>query len=161
MNFIVDGMLGKLARWLRMMGHDAQYSKVSDDSELLATAKREHRILLTRDLALYQQACAKNIEACYVEGTTESERLADLAARFGILLDIDLERSRCPKCNTKLDLASKEEIACRVEKNTLEYYDIFWKCPGCQAVYWQGAHWVKIRATLEQANQKLKEKKIN
>ena len=161
MNFIVDGMLGKLARWLRMMGHDAQYSTVSVDSELLATAKKKHRILLTRDFALYQQAIAKNIEAYYIEGTTESERLADLAARFGFPLNIDLEKSRCPKCNTKLDLASKEEIACRVEKNTFEYYDIFWKCPCCQAVYWQGAHWAKIRATLEQAKQKLKEKKIN
>ena len=45
MNFIVDGMLGKLARWLRMMGHDAKYSNVANDEELLATAKKENRML--------------------------------------------------------------------------------------------------------------------
>jgi uncharacterized protein with PIN domain len=158
-NFIVDGMLGKLARWLRMMGFDAKYSNVADDAELLTTAKNENRVLLTRDFALYEQAVAKNVEAYYVEGTTEPERLANLAARFGIPLEIDLERSRCPKCNTKLAPVPKEEIAGGVKKNTLEHYDTFWKCPGCNAVYWQGAHWTKIRATLEEAKQKLKEKK--
>jgi len=158
-NFIVDGMLGKLARWLRMMGQDAKYSNMADDAALLATAKKENRVLLTRDFALYEQAVAKNVEAYYVEGTTEPERLANLAARFGIPLEIDLEKSRCPKCNTKLAPVPKEEIAGKVEKNTLEHYDTFWKCPGCNVVYWQGAHWTKIRVTLEEAKQKLKEKK--
>ena len=158
MNFVVDGMLGKLARWLRMMGHDAKYSNVANDAELLATAKMENRVLLTRDFALFEQAVAKNVGAYYVEGATEPERLADIAARFDIPLEIDLEKSRCPKCNTKLASVSKEEIAGAVEKNTLEHYNTFWKCPGCNAVYWQGAHWTKIRATLEEAK-KLKEKK--
>jgi uncharacterized protein with PIN domain len=158
-SFVVDGMLGKLARWLRMMGHDAKYSNVADDAELLATAKKENRILLTRDFELYEQALAKEIEACYVEGPTEPERLSDISARFGIPLEIDLETSRCPKCNTKLAPVPKEEIAGGVEKNTLEHYNVFWKCPGCGAVYWQGAHWTKIRETLEEAKQKLKEKK--
>jgi uncharacterized protein with PIN domain len=158
-NFIVDGMLGKLARWLRMMGHDAKYSNMADDADLLATAKKENRVLLTRDFALFEQAVAKNIGSYYVEGNVEPERLANVAARFDLPLEIDLEKSRCPKCNTKIAPVPKEEIAGGVEKNTLEHYDTFWKCPGCKAVYWQGAHWTKIRATLEEAKQKLKEKK--
>jgi uncharacterized protein len=157
-NFVIDGMLGKLARWLRMMGHDANYSNVSNDAELLATAKAEKRVLLTRDFALYQQATAKSIEAYYVEGKTESERLANLAARFSIPLEIDLEKSRCPKCDAKLASVPKDEIAKDAEENTLAHYDTFWKCPNCGAVYWQGAHWTKIRSTLEEAKQKLKEK---
>jgi len=151
-------MLGKLARWLRMMGHDTQYSTKLNDAELLAVARSEKSVLLTRDLALYQQAAAKSIEAYYVEGNTEPERLAEMAARFGIPLEIDLEKSRCPKCNTKIAVVPKEEIADKVEKNTLLYYSEFWKCPYCGAFYWQGAHWTKIRATLEEAKEKLKEK---
>ena len=159
MNFILDGMLGKLARWLRMMGHDAKYSTLLEDSQLLKIAKEEDRVLLTRDLALYQQAIAKNLEAYYVEGTTEPDRLSELTQRFSLPLFIDLEKSRCPKCNTKLQPAPKEKVADKVEENTLKFYDTFWECPNCGAVYWQGAHWTKIRATLEQAKEKQKEKK--
>jgi uncharacterized protein with PIN domain len=159
LNFIVDGMLGKLARWLRMMGHDAKYSTTLQDAELLALAKQEKRVLLTRDLALYQQAAAKGIDAYYVEGNTEAERLSEISARFSVPLKIDLEESRCPKCNTKLATAPKEEITEKVQKNTLLHYSEFWRCPNCGAVYWQGAHWTKIRATLEEAKEKVEKKK--
>ncbi len=160
MKFILDGMLGKLARWLRMMGHDTEYSTELGDTELLEIAKRENRTLLTRDLALYQRAISKNVEAYYVEGLTESNRLAELSVRFGILLAIDMTKSRCPKCNTALLSASKAEIAQKVEKNTLLYYNEFWKCPNCGSVYWQGAHWTKICANLEEAKLIRKEKLV-
>jgi uncharacterized protein len=159
LNFIVDNMLGKLARWLRMMGHDAKYSTSLQDAELLAIAKQEKRVLLTRDLALYQQATAKGVEAFYVGGTKEAERLSEISVRFGVALAIDLEQSRCPKCNTKLNTAIKEEIVDKVKPNTLLNYSEFWRCPNCNAVYWQGAHWTKIRATLEEAKQKMDMKK--
>ena len=155
MNFVVDGMLGKLTRWLRMMGHDVKYSNKLDDTELMVIAKKESRVLLTRDLALYQRAIAKGIEAFYVEGMTEPERLAELARRFSIPLVIDLKSSRCPRCNAPLQSVPKEKVVDRVEKNTFAHYSAFWECPNCGHVYWQGAHWTKIRATLEDA-EKLK-----
>ena len=157
MKFILDGMLGKLARWLRMMGHDVQYSTTLNDSELLETTKKENRILLTRDLELYQRAIAKNAQAYYIEGQTEAEHLAELSQRFGISLTIDLTQSRCPKCNTHLRSVPKEDVAEKVEKNTLLHYNEFWNCSNCGAIYWQGAHWAKIFATLD--NAKLKQKK--
>lgn len=159
MNFLLDGMLGKLTRWLRMMGYDAKYS-IADDVSLLEIAKSEDRVLLTRDLALYQQANARNVKVHYVEGKTETERLAELAKRYQFPIEIDLEQSRCPKCNTKLVPTPKEEIANQVKENTLAHYDAFWKCLGCGAVYWQGAHWTKILATLEEAKQKEAEVKL-
>jgi uncharacterized protein with PIN domain len=149
--FIADGMLGKLARWLRILGQDVKYSNQSDDAELVAIAEKEQRVLLTRDLELYQHAVAKGIDAFYVEGRTEAEKLAKLAERFDFSLTIDLRRSRCPRCNTRIRLTPKETIAEKVEKNTLIHYDEFWKCPKCGQVYWQGAHWKGIQATLEEA----------
>ena len=157
MKFILDGMLGKLARWLRMMGQDVTYSTENSDSELLVITKKENRVLLTRDLALYQHAIAKNFEAYYVEGITESDRLSELSSRFGISLSIDMSQSRCPKCNTHLTSVPKQKIVEKVERNTFLYYNEFWNCSNCGAVYWQGAHWTKICATLE--NAKLKQKK--
>jgi len=156
--FIADGMLGKLTRWLRMLGHDVKYSNKLNDAELTVIAKKERRILLTKDLELYQRAIAKGIDAFYVEGRTEAKRLAELAKRFNIPLTIDLKNSRCPRCNTKLRSIPKEKLAGKVEKNTFTYYDDFWKCPKCGHIYWQGAHWGRIRATLEEAEENLKKK---
>jgi uncharacterized protein with PIN domain len=149
--FIADGMLGKLTRWLRMLGQDVKYSNQFEDEELIITANKERRVLLTRDLELYQRAIAKGIDAFYVEGRTEAEKLAELAKRFDFPLTIDLKRSRCPRCNTKIRPTPKEKLAGKVEKNTFIYYDEFWKCPKCGHIYWQGAHWEGICATLEKA----------
>ena len=157
MKFIADGMLGKLTRWLRMLGQDVKYSNQSEDEELIMTANKEQRVLLTRDLELYQRAIAKGIDAFYVEGRTEAEKLAELAKRFDFPLTIDLKRSRCPRCNTKIRPTPKEKLAGKVEKNTFIYYDEFWKCSKCGHIYWQGAHWEGIRVTLEKAK-KFREK---
>jgi uncharacterized protein with PIN domain len=150
-------MLGKLARWLRMLGHDVRYSVELDDAQLLAVARKERRTLLTKDLALYQQATAKGIEALYTDGQTEGERLAEVAKRFGVELEIDMNVSRCPKCNTRVRPVPKETVAERVEDNTFSNYDEFWRCPKCSQIYWQGAHWTKIRKTLEMAKKEKEE----
>ena len=68
MKFLADSMLGKLARWLRMLGHDVTYNVELDDNVLLEVAKKENRVLLTRDLELYQRAIDKDLDAFYVEG---------------------------------------------------------------------------------------------
>ena len=157
MKFVADGMLGSLARWLRMMGHDVEFPAVLDDDKLMVLAKKENRILLTRDLELYKRSTTRGIDVFYVEGKNESERLGALAKRFGITLEIDLSVSRCPRCNTMIQPVSKEEIANKVEKNTFAHYDEFWVCPKCGKVYWQGAHWPKIRETLEEAKRRANE----
>jgi uncharacterized protein with PIN domain len=149
--FIADGMLGKLTRWLRMLGQDVAYSTQLGDAELMAAAEKENRVLLTRDSELYQRAISKGIDAFYVEGRTEAEKLAGLAERFDVPLTIDLARSRCPRCNGRIRLTPKEQLAGKVEKNTFIYYNEFWKCSKCGCVYWQGAHWDGIRATLDEA----------
>ena len=148
-------MLGKLTRWLRMLGHDVEYSNKLDDAQLIMVAKKERRILLTRDLELYQQATAKGVNAFYLEGKTEAEKLAHLAKRFNIKLVIDMATSRCTKCNTQVKPTSKENVADRVENSTFSHYNDFWECPKCRQIYWQGAHWAKIRKTLETAKENL------
>jgi hypothetical protein len=151
-------MLGKLTRWLRMLGQDVIYSVKLNDSELLELAKKENRVLLTKDLELYQRAVAKGIDAFYLEGKTESERLTELAKRYDLTLAIDMEKSRCPKCNTKLKATPKEMLLGELQKNTFIHYDEFWKCPDCGQVYWQGAHWKKICDILNEATAKLEKK---
>ncbi len=151
MKFIADGMLGKLSRWLRMLGQDVTYSTRLKDDEILAIAEKEQRVLLTRDSELHQRATAKGISSFSVKGKTEAEKLAELAGTFGFPLIIDLKISRCPKCNGRLLSTPKETLSGKVKKNTFIHYKEFWKCSKCGRVYWQGAHWDGIRATLEEA----------
>ena len=153
MKFIADGMLGKLTRWLRMLGQDVKYSTNLEDSQLLVLAKKEKRILLTRDFELYQRAVGRGIEAFYLEGLTGEEKLAELAKRFNIRMEIDMTSSRCPKCNSPVKPVSPKKAAEKVEKSTFEHYSEFWKCPKCGQIYWQGAHWTKIRKSLTAAKE--------
>jgi hypothetical protein len=148
-------MLGKLARWLRMLGQDVTYDVKLNDNELLELAKKESRMLLTKDLELYKRAVAKGIDAFFVRGTFESEQLAEIANRYGLSLTIDMETSHCPVCNTRLVATPKELLLSELKKNTLKYYEKFWRCPNCGQIYWQGAHWKQISSTLNEAQAKL------
>jgi hypothetical protein len=152
-NFLVDGMLGKLTRWLRMLGHDVIYSTQLRDNELLELAKAEKRTLLTKDLELYKRAITRGLDAFYIEGKTESNRLAEIAMRYELSLEIDMDKSHCPICNTPIKTASKEELKDQLESNTYRYYERFWLCPNCGQIYWQGAHWKQITKTLTEAIQ--------
>jgi len=140
-----------------MLGYNVKYSNKLDDSQLIKIAKNEKRILLTRDLELYQQATAKQVDAFYLKVRTEEEKLAELAKRFKIKLDIDMTTSRCPKCNARVKPILKERVADKIDKGTLTYYNKFWECPKCQQIYWQGAHWTEIRKTLEKAKREVRE----
>jgi uncharacterized protein with PIN domain len=156
LRFITDGMLGKLTRWLRMLGHDVTYFRSADDEKLVELAKSEKRVLLTRDHNLYQQAVSRGLDAVLVEATDEAEKLADLAGRFGFILEIDLSVSRCPKCNSRIEAVPKGVVVDEIPEATSMYYDDFWKCLGCGQVYWRGAHWKRIEKTLEEAKSKLR-----
>ena len=159
MKFLVDGMLGKLARWLRMLGQDVTYDTGLGDNELLELAKKESRVLLTKDLELYKRAASRNIETNYIEGTTEPERLSEVSIRYGLALVIDMDKTHCPVCNTLLKPASKELLRDELQTNTYAHYDKFWKCPNCGQIYWQGAHWKQINNTLNEAQKKLEKPK--
>jgi hypothetical protein len=149
-------MLGKLTRWLRMLGQDVEYMGSMADKALIQKAKKTSRVLLTRDLQLFQRAIARGAEAFLIESTNEAESLARLAKRFKFKLEIDLKTSRCPKCNTQIRSVRKDSIIDRIPETTSTYYNEFWECPNCKQIYWQGAHWKRIEKTLKEARKALK-----
>jgi uncharacterized protein with PIN domain len=134
-----------------MLGQDVEYSNNVEDTDLLTVAKKENRILLTRDFELYQRALGKGVDAFYLEESTGEEKLAELAKRYGVPLEIEMSISRCPKCNSPVKPVPREKLAETVEKNTFEHYMEFWQCSKCGQIYWQGAHWTKIEKSLETA----------
>ena len=155
LQFIADGMLGKLARWLRMLGHDVEYYRNEDDKKLVELAGAGGRVLLTRDVELVQRALNGGVKAFFVESVDDVLNLAVLARQFGFGLEIDLRFSRCPKCNGELETVSKEAVVEVIPEGTRASFQYFWRCVGCGQVYWQGAHWKQIQSTLKEANSRL------
>ena len=153
MRFLLDGMLGKLTRWLRMLGYEADYESDRPDEALLSIAKQKSLTLLTSDEELYRRAMFRGIDAFLVRGKSEQERLAELAERYKLRLEIDPAESRCPACGSKVKETPRQDVEKSVPSATLKVYSTFWVCtnPNCVKVYWQGSHWKKIEQTLQAA----------
>ncbi len=155
MRFVADGMLGSFARWLRLLGYEVNYVNDATDERLMEVANAEGRILLTGDVELYRRALARGIETYLIRGRTEPERLANMAKRFGIKLEVDPTTSRCPSCNSPIRRAEKTAVERKVPPKTLRIYEEFWMCEGCEKVYWQGSHWKKMGDVLAKAKRVL------
>jgi|YNPMSStandDraft_2_1061718.scaffolds.fasta_scaffold00068_33 uncharacterized protein with PIN domain len=139
--FLADCMLGKLARWLRIAGYDTRYFRYAEDHKLIAIARFEGRILLTRDRALSQRA--KEI-AYFVQAESLEHQLKEVLTRFDLPLRLSL--ARCPDCNATLLDASFQEVKLKIPLFVSLSFQEFKKCPLCQKVYWPGTHWQKITA---------------
>jgi len=150
--FLVDGMLGSLARWLRICGYDAQYVRDTVDETLIGEARSGGRALLTGDKLLYRKALRAGLEALLVEGGSAVERLALVAARFD--LSLDPEMSRCPRCGAALKEVNEEELRGRIPDQSLEAYNEFWACASCGKAYWRGSHWGNIQETVRDASKR-------
>ncbi|RLI09183.1 hypothetical protein DRO42_04930 [Candidatus Bathyarchaeota archaeon] len=150
--FLLDGMLGSLARWLRICGYDAEYLRSAPDEELIRRAVESGRVLLTRDRMLYRKAIKAGAEAFMVEGESDAEKLASVSRRFS--LKLDPERSRCPQCDAPLAAVGREAVRGRVPPRTFEAYDEFWVCGSCGKVYWRGSHWRSIVETVREASRR-------
>lgn len=150
MKFIADGMLGKLVRWLRLAGHDVVYigdlgvPPEEQDNDLLERAKRESRMLLTCDLALYRRALKAGTRSTFIGASDVVSQLAELSKRSGKKIEIKPESSRCPMCNGTLKLTSGGEIGESVPEKVLATQRKFWRCAKCGKIYWQGKHWKTI-----------------
>lgn len=157
--FVVDTMLGDLARWLRMLGYDTKYSRDYEDWQLLRIAEKESRILITRDRGLYWRARRRGLNTVLVEGDDIAKRLYAVAIRYPIRLYVDFGLTRCSICNTPLVKVDKEEVKDKVPKPVYEKYHDFCICPRCGKVYWRGRHWIKIEEILAQVRGMVDERK--
>ncbi len=144
--FVVDAMLGTLAKWLMALGHDAAYLPHADDDEILALAKAESRVVLTRDAELASRAGAAGF---IVSRGDLDHQLAEVVARYP---ETDSEPlSRCLECNGVLAAATKSEALASgcVPDGVAERFDEFWRCPCCKKIYWKGSHYAAMRKKID------------
>ena len=135
MRFVADCMLGRLARWLRILGYDTAYDAFAEDDALLAISAREDRMLLTRDRPLFERAPEGT--CLHIDDDDLDDQLAQLVLELGLSLDRE-PFTRCLTCNTPIE--ALEDVADRVPDYVLATQDTFFECPDCEQVFWRGTH---------------------
>ncbi len=147
--FIADCHLGKLAKYLRIMGFDTLFFPHIEDDDLVIMANDEARIILTRDRELSQR---KNTPVFFLEPTDTKEQLITLIEHYH-LKDHPAPLSRCIVCNSPLQVIKKEEIVDRIPEKVKKHFDYFEYCSECDRIYWQGDHYRHMMEFLKQVMQ--------
>ncbi len=154
--FLVDAMLGNIAKKLRLLGYDSEYFSDSKDDELILKAKNENRILLTKDEPLSTKAEKQAISVIYIKNNTELEQLVQIFKNFNLSkVIVSGNTSRCTECNGDLKSIKKDMIMDKVPKGVLEKIDNFWKCSNCNKIYWEGTHIERLQKFVDELNEKL------
>lgn len=135
--FVVDGHLGRLARYLRMLGFDTRWRADAGDAELAATAAAEHRIVLTRDAGLLMRRVVSH--GYRVRSSDPRRQLAEVVERLDLGGAIAPFR-RCLCCNALLEEVAKKEVEDALPPRVREGQDAFRRCPSCRRIYWAGTH---------------------
>jgi len=141
MLFLVDAMLGNIAKKLRLFGFDSEYFSDIDDSKLIEKAKNENRTIISRDRLLIDRAKKNEISSIYITKEKELDQFLEILETTHLQLDeISGNTARCPKCNSSTSQIDKLKIRNKIPEGVLEYNDKFWKCEGCDQIYWEGTH---------------------
>lgn len=147
-SFILDVHLGKLARYLRLLGFDVAYANHWDDPEIVHRALEEHRTILTRDRGLLER---KAVASGYlVQNLKPDAQLQEVLDHFDLRKRLN-PYSRCPLCGTLIEPVSKEQVLNILPPRVARRYRKFYHCPSCGKVYWKGDHFRNLTPLIRRA----------
>lgn len=142
--FVADHMLGRLARWLRLLGYDVIYPEQGkSDAELAVIARQTGRVLLTRDKML----ASKTQGAVLIKSDDLMAQIMELKEKLG--LKIELELDRCSVCNSLIEKVEHGFVRGKVPEKVFVSFSEFWYCRNCKKIYWYGSHVKKMQERLE------------
>jgi len=144
--FIVDTMLGKLGRWMLLLGYDTVYFRGQKDEELIELAKKENRLLITRDTHLALERYPGH--SILIKTIHFWEQLKKITEDYPLNFS-ETFLSRCSLCNVLLERLEREEALPQLPEKVRDMAKVFFRCPVCRQVYWDGSHPVHIRELLE------------
>ncbi len=156
MRLLVDAMLGRLAKWLRILGYDTAYLTDTDDFALMRLARAEDRLILTRDRALAQR---RGVNTLLVDGDSLEEQLRQVWDAVGPPASDTMPR--CPVCNQVLIEAAAELVAARVPPYVRQTQRRFSLCAKCERIYWRGTHWSSMHALITELRDEAGSDKID
>ena len=156
LKFIVDINVGKLAKWLRMMGYDTLLFDGDDDSRMIIIALREGRIVITKDTQIMKRGVITNGKLKAVPITTDNSEQQMQQVIEILNLDCHFRPfTICLECNQPLLERSKQEIEDRVPPYVLQTQSEYVECTACHRVYWKGTHWQAMTRKLQRFREKL------
>ncbi len=142
MKFVADAMVGRLAKWLRLLGFDVFYYPQIDDRQVIKIAREQERTILTRDTGLLRHGGLK--DPIFIRSDKVPDQLIELKDRVNFL-DAD-PMGRCVLCNGKLSrVTGKEEVRTLVPDFVYHNFQDFTRCGDCGKVYWEGSHYKRFR----------------
>jgi uncharacterized protein with PIN domain len=131
-------MLGTLAKWLILLGHDVAYFPRIEDHELVQVARREGRTILTSDRRLVQRRDARDHVLIASQDLRQQIRQVLEERRLRVRKD-SLFR-RCIKCNRRTRPVTRASVRGEVPPYVHETQRRFTRCPGCRRVFWRATH---------------------
>ncbi len=157
--FLLDDMLKKTARWMRILGIDADHiEKVSDDV-VLERAQKTKRPLLTMDVPLYRRCFKREIPCLLVPAGSAAEQIAFVLRQYPAKITFP-KKTLCPRCNGELERVPKARVKDKVFPKVYSRHRVFWLCKNkkCGKIYWEGTHWQRIRKVADEVKQLLRKK---
>lgn len=145
MKFILTSELGKLCKWLRILGYDTYYYK-GVRSSLIIKSLQEGRIIVTRRKSLAEE---KSVKKIILERNDLKEQIKELENKLNIKFDTNNIFSRCSECNVAVIKVDKKSLVGKVPQYVYQNQDVFYKCPQCKKIFWPGTHWELARKYLE------------
>jgi uncharacterized protein with PIN domain len=137
MKFIADVMLGRLAKWMRLLGFDVLYDRTMSDNDLIRVSLEQDRVILTRDTGLVARPLASN--HVFIENDNVRQQLQQVLVTFHIM-SMPGPLTRCSVCNEPLTAIDKQDARDLVPQYVYEINDNFLRCGICGRIYWKGTH---------------------
>jgi uncharacterized protein with PIN domain len=146
--FIADVMLGKLAKWLRILGCDTLYFRETTDDVLVASALREKRQLLTRKNRLRQRNDIQDY-LFFISHNDPLKQLETVIAQYKLTIMPPAAFTRCLICNERLHEISPEQIRSRLPDYVITTQKHFSTCSHCKRIFWRGTHYENMKKALK------------
>jgi uncharacterized protein len=144
--FILDVHLGKLARYLRLLGFDTLYRNDYHDATLVVLSVNDRRILLTRDIGLLKNGALTH--GYWLRATRPRAQLDEVMRVFDLGRGI-APFTRCLECNGELRRVGRETVQGRVPPRIYACFSDFVECVECGKLYWEGSHYARMRSMVD------------
>ncbi|MES9990616.1 MAG: Mut7-C RNAse domain-containing protein [Candidatus Thiodiazotropha sp.] len=146
LRFIADAQLGKLARYLRLLGFDCLFFNDAGDRNLVRISVDEGRVLLTRDRGLLMHRILTH--GCFIHNTEPRQQLKEIVRRLQLEVLYN-PFTRCMECNGLLTAENKKQIEDQLPTHVRQTHEEFWRCNQCGRIYWKGSHYRDLRAFID------------
>jgi uncharacterized protein with PIN domain len=150
LRFMVDSNVGKMARWLRMMGYDTRFFNGGNDAQMVREAMDEDRVILTRDTQIVKRRVATTGQLKVVLVGSDDPRQQMRQVIASLKLGLMNPFTVCLECNQPLEERSPAQVKDLVPPYVFQTQRQYRECPACHRIYWRGTHWQAMTRQLRE-----------